>query len=214
MQKVEAQFEILTYDGIDSVLNTFKKVPYAALGHEYLKAFGYNVRPDEYKISYKSFYEVVGKDVFKNLVGNFTVNDFLPKDSYWKKNLDSINNNYTQYFFMEAAVLHRFLDLILLLKEHEYDYEALKINDGFRYPNFNNETGGAFYSQHLWGKAIDLAIGDINKDGIIDEKNDKKIILDFLENNVFLNSGGISRYPNSDVVHFDIRDKKARWNAQ
>lgn len=78
----------------------------------------------------------------------------------------------------------------------------------------NDSTGGAPFSQHQYGKAIDIAVGDVDKDGIVDEINDKKVVLYFLENNVFNNTGGIGRYPETDVVHFDTRENIARWDVQ
>ena len=208
------QKEILTYAEIDSVLNTFQKIPYKQLDKEYLKTTGYIGRPDEYKVSNKSFYKLVGKDVFKNLVGKFTVNDFLPKDKYWNENYNIADSNYIQYFLIDAEVLHRFLDLILWLNKSNYNVNGIKIMDGYRYPSFNSETGGASYSQHLYGKAIDIEIGDINNDGIVDEKNDKNIIIDLLDKKIIKKTGGIGLYPGTQIVHFDTRGKYARWNEQ
>jgi uncharacterized protein YcbK (DUF882 family) len=107
-------------------------------------------------------------------------------------------------------VLHKFLDLILGLGAKGYDKYALKIKDGFRYPRFNNRTGGVRLSQHIYGRAIDLSVGDVNRDGKFTEA-DKKIILFMLENDIIKNSGGVGHYPGTNVVHFDTRGYKARW---
>jgi len=208
------QKEILTYAEIDSVLNTFQKVPYKQIDKEYLKTTGYIGRPDEYKVSNKSFYKLIGNDVFKNLVGKYTVNEFLPKDKLWKENYNIADSNYIQYFLIDAEVLYRFLDLIVLLNKSNYNVNAIKIMDGYRYPAFNSETGGASYSQHIYGKAIDIEIGDINNDSLVDEKNDKKIIIDLLDNKIIKKTGGIGLYPGTQIVHFDTRGKYARWNEQ
>jgi len=208
------QKEILTYAEIDSVLNTFQKISYQQLDKEYLKTTCYIGRPDEYKVSNKSFYKLIGKDVFKNLVGKFTVNEFLPKDKHWKENYNIADSNYIQYFLIDAEVLHRFLDLILWLNKSNYNVKAIKIMDGYRYPAFNSETGGASYSQHLYGKAIDIEIGDINNDGIVDEKNDKNIIIDLLDKKIIKKAGGIGLYSGTQIVHFDTRGKYARWDEQ
>ena len=208
------QKEILTYAEIDSVLNTFQKIPFQQLDKEYLKTTGYIGRPDEYKVYNKSFYKLVGKDVFKNLVGKFTVNEFLPKEKYWKENYNIADSNYIQYFLIDTVVLYRFLDLILWLNKSNYNVNAIKIMDGYRYPAFNSETGGASYSQHLYGKAIDIEIGDINNDGIVDEKNDKNIIIDLLDKKIIKKAGGIGIYPGTQIIHFDTRGKYARWDEQ
>jgi uncharacterized protein YcbK (DUF882 family) len=208
------QKEILTYHEIDSVLNTFQKIPYSKLDTNYLKITGYQGRPDEYKVSNRFFYKLVGFDVFKNLVGKHSVNEFLPKDKFRKENYNLADSNYIQYILIDTAVLHRFLDLILLLKKSGYNDDALTIMDGYRYPAFNNETGGAGFSQHIYGKAIDLEIGDINRDSIIDEIKDKKIIIDLLDKKIIKKSGGIGLYPGTQIVHFDTRGKYVRWKEQ
>jgi uncharacterized protein YcbK (DUF882 family) len=159
----------------------------------------------------KIFYKIVGKDVLKNLVGKFKVNDFLPGDSSRFRNIKSLNSNNIQYICIDKNVLHRFLDLILALEARGYDKYAFIIKDGFRYPNFNNRTGGVSLSQHIYGRAIDLAIGDINKDGKYNEVDDKKIVLLLLENDIIKNSGGVGHYPGTNAIHFDTRGYYARW---
>jgi uncharacterized protein YcbK (DUF882 family) len=203
--------EILTYKGIDSVLDTFEKIPYEKLDAAYLKFSGYDKEMYNEGIKGKIFYKIVGSDVFKNLVGKFKVNDFLPRDSTWIRNMNSIKGNYTQYICIDKEVLHRFLDLIQALGKKGYNKYAFRIKDGFRYPNFNNRTGGAGLSQHIYGKAIDLSIGDIDKDGRFNEATDKKIVLSLLENDIIKNSGGVGSYPGTNAVHFDTRGYKARW---
>jgi uncharacterized protein YcbK (DUF882 family) len=205
------QKEILTYKEIDSVLNTFKRIPYEELDKTYLIFSGYNKDLYKENIKGKIFYKIVGRDVLKNLVGNYIVNDFLPADSSRFRNMNSVNSNYPQYICIDKNVLHRLLDLILALDEKGFDKYAFRIKDGFRYPNFNNRTGGVILSQHVYGKAIDLSIGDINRDGKFDEATDKKTVLLLLENDIIKNSGGVGRYKGTNAVHFDTRGYHARW---
>jgi uncharacterized protein YcbK (DUF882 family) len=212
--KQPVQNDILTYKGIDSVLNTFEKVPYEKLDHAYLKFSGYEQGLYKENIKGKIFYKIVGSGVLKNLVGKFIVNDFLPKDSCYLRNMNSMKSNYTQYMCIDINVLHRFLDLILALEKKGYDKYAFRIKDGFRYPNFNNRTGGVRSSQHIYGRAIDLEIGDINKDGRFNESTDKKIVLSLLENDIIKDTGGVGRYPGTNVVHFDTRGFYSRWKGQ
>lgn len=209
--KQHVQKEILSYKEIDSVLNTFEKIPYEKLDEAYLNLSGY--KKDLYKenIKGKIFYKIVGNDVLKNLVGKFKVNDFLPEDSSRFRNINSINSNNIQYICIDKNVLHRFLDLILALEAKGYDKYAFRIKDGFRYPNFNNRTGGVRLSQHIYGRAIDLSIGDINRDGKFIEETDKRIVLSLLENDIIKNSGGVGHYPGTNAVHFDTRGYYARW---
>jgi uncharacterized protein YcbK (DUF882 family) len=134
----------------------------------------------------------------------------MPKDSRLRK-VYHINLNSFQYFCIEKYILHRFLDLILALKKNGYDEYAFKINDGYRYPRFNELKDGASMSQHIYGRAIDIAIGDINNDGKYKESVDKQIVLSILERRIIKNSGGVGRYINSNVVHFDTRGSYSRW---
>jgi uncharacterized protein YcbK (DUF882 family) len=205
------QKEILTYKGIDSVLSTFEKVPFEKLDEAYLNFSGYNNALFKENIKGKIFYKITGGDVLKNLVGKFKVNDFLPADSSRFRNINSIKSNYTQYLCIDKKVLYRFLDLILALEKKGYDKYAFRIKDGFRYPDFNNRTGGARGSQHIYGRAIDLSIGDIDKDGKFNEATDKKIVLLLLENDIIKNTGGVGHYPGTNAVHFDTRGYNARW---
>ncbi len=208
--------EVLTHIGIDHVLGKIKKVHYYQLNSEYRNSLGYEGRKDKWKVSGKCFYEIPYEIIDKNLIGNFKIRDFLVKDKYYisnKKLKSKRLNSSMQYLLIDVMVLHRFLDLLLFIKRCGYDYHKIRINYSFRYPNFNLNEGGVINSQHMWGKAIDIEVGDINKDGITDEEKDKKIVLDFLEK-IFIKYGGIGRYPGSQTVHFDVRDKKARWNQQ
>lgn len=207
------QKEILTYKGIDSVLNSFTKIPFEKLDQEYLNFSGYELGSFKVDMKYRIFYKIESCDLLKNLVGKFTVIDFMPEDSRLRK-MNSIGINATQYLCIDKYILHRFLDLILALEKKGYDKYAFTINDGFRYPHFNKFKDGATFSQHIYGRAIDLAIGDINKDGKFDEATDKKIVLFIVENNIIKNTGGVGRYPYTNVVHFDTRGCYKRWDYQ
>jgi hypothetical protein len=209
--KHSSKREILTYEGIDSVLDRFEKVPYEKLDTAYLKFSGYDKEMYKEGIRGKIFYRITWEESLKNLVGKFTVNDFLPKDRNWSGSKTSSETVRTQYICINKEVLHRFLDLINRLGEMGYDKYAFRIKDGFRYPNFNNRTGGARLSQHIYGRAIDLSIGDIDRDGKYNEATDKKIVLSLLENDIIKNSGGVGCYPGTNAVHFDTRGYKARW---
>jgi len=209
--KQSSDKEILTYAGIDSVLESLEKIPFEKLDGAYLRFSGYDKEMYRAGIKGKVFYKVAGTDVNKALVGKFTINDFLPQDTLRLKNMNSPKGNYTQYVCIDKEVLHRFLDLIQDLGKKGYNKYAFRIKDGFRYPNFNNRTGGARNSQHIYGQAIDLSIGDIDKDGKFTEAGDKRIVLSLLENDIIKSNGGVGHYPGTNAVHFDTRGYKARW---
>ena len=205
--------DILSDLAIDSVLNSLAKIPFENIESGYLEFSGYDKPFFRIAMSGRTFYKLRNQDLSKKLVGKFTIADFMPKDSRLRKIHPEIDSS-TYYFGMEKYVLHRFLDLILTLKNMGYNDEALMINDGYRYPSFNEYTGGVSGSQHLFGRAIDIAVGDINNDGNYNENFDKKIVLSLIENDIIKNTGGVGRYPNTNVVHFDTRGKYKRWDNQ
>jgi uncharacterized protein YcbK (DUF882 family) len=87
---------------------------------------------------------------------------------------------------------------------------------------FNNilvklKTGAKSYSQHLHGNAIDIVVMDINNDGSSNAA-DVDIVYNILDKEIVRDSGGVGSYKNMgsffsrQMVHFDYRGKKARWN--
>ena len=72
--------------------------------------------------------------------------------------------------------------------------------------------GGASQSQHLYGRAADLVIEDINKDGDI-TNGDKEIALEILEG-IVGNNGGMGLYPGTMTIHIDSRGYAARWHKK
>jgi len=81
----------------------------------------------------------------------------------------------------------------------------------------NKLGGAASKSQHLKGQAIDLIILDINKDGKRNSK-DVDIVYKILDEKIIKNKGGLGSYKNEkgflnkQMIHFDSRGKRVRWN--
>lgn len=194
---------------IDNVLNSFKTVGFQQLDKNYLKETGLD-NPMYYQ---SKFYVIKGEDIFKLLVGKFRVLDFMPKDKYYQQNLKDLKQNHQLFLLLDKRVLYKFLELMIALEKKGYNKNAFVINDGFRYPLYNNKVGGAKGSLHTYGMAIDINVLDIDKNGITN-KADKKIVLDLLENQIIGNLGGVGRYPWSQTVHFDVRGWYARWDKQ
>lgn len=203
------QKPVYTYQEIDKVLSAFPIITYQQLDAKYRKATGLE-NPQYY---YATFYVIQGEDIFKYLVGKFRVLDFLPKDKYYNQNIQNLKANHKIYLLLDKRVLYKFLELMLALEKKGYDKNAFVVNDGFRYPTYNKNVGGATGSLHTYGMAIDVDILDINKNGIAD-KEDKQIVLDLLENHIIAQMGGVGRYPWSQTVHFDVRGWYARWDKQ
>lgn len=205
--------EILTYAGIDSVLNLFEQFTYENMDKDYIEFAGYNDYSKSELMKGRIFYKIKGADTLIPLVGRYRTGQFLPLDKVFYKNISPDDARYFQYLCLDKKIIYRFLDLILTLRKNGYT-DDFEIKDGYRYPSFNKRTGGATFSQHIYGLAIDIYIGDVDKDGIFTEKKDKKIVYDYLDKNIIKNTGGLGRYPGGNVVHFDIRGHRARWDKQ
>lgn len=109
----------------------------------------------------------------------------------------------------DKKVIKIYHALLEYLRNEKYDDQAVYITSFIRTPHYNAQVGGAKCSRHQHGDAIDIKIGDINKDGYSDQK-DVEIIYDYLDR--ALKAGGLGRYKSYPMIlHFDTRGKKARW---
>lgn len=205
------QKPVFSHTLLDSVLDQFPQVRYDQLPENYLSLS--ESESVATVLKYRSYYRVQGEDVFRFVVGHFRVQDFMSKDTFFKTNTACLPEGCTHYWLMDAAVLHKFLDLLLWMREHGYNDSALTINNGHRHPAYNKMKGGVSRSYHMQGMAIDIKVGDINRDGIADAA-DKQVLIKELDTNIIENGGGLGLYPHSDVIHFDTRGYRARWNQQ
>lgn len=90
-------------------------------------------------------------------------------------------------------------ELIRVLEELRAHFMVpIQIVSGLRCPRHNRAIGGVTDSQHLYGTAADIKVGDV----------DSKKIYSWLDER-FPDSKGVGRY--KTFTHFDVREKKARW---
>lgn len=122
---------------------------------------------------------------------------------------------------VDPATRSYYQELKSKLVENGYD-DNLIIVSGIRWKWHNDllnyfKTGAAKNSFHLDAKALDVIVRDVNKDGRAD-KQDVIIVKEILEKDIVRNNGGVGIYLNSNhffskqMVHFDCRGYKARWN--
>jgi uncharacterized protein YcbK (DUF882 family) len=211
--KIYHQKPVMTQQGVDSVLNGLQKLTFNQLDTAYLNYTGYAKPKFKVFVQNRTFYVIKGRDIFKYLVGKHRIKDFLAKDKYYNYNLNHLDKNGWQYFLIDKQVLYKLLFLKQTLRKRGYDENAFWIGFGQRHPQLNKEVGGASVSFHIQGKAIDINILDIDKDGV-PTKADKKIVMDMLENEIIGKYGGVGRYPWSMTIHFDVRGYYARWDHQ
>jgi len=157
------------------------------------------------------FIQIQGFERYRNIIGNIKTYQLLTPDRLIGQHIRIPNLNKTQYLLIDPNLLEKYLQLKTLLRQQNLDANAIEITSCFRNPTYNQLIGGATCSQHQFGKAIDIYVKDLNKDGKEDGK-DRKLIVDLLENELIKNKGGIGTYKsNPKIVHFDTRDKRARW---
>ena len=211
--KTSGQVVVHSKKGISDLLSTLPNLPFSSLDKDYLIQTKYKSKKYKSLVSDANFLIIKGKDIFKFVVGDFRIKDFLPRDDYYYENLRNLEMGKEVYWLIDKKLLFKLLELQNALSKNGYNEKGFSIVNGYRHPAYNEKVGGAKRSRHLLGQALDLQIGDINNDGRANQK-DKSIVLDLLENEVIGNEGGIGKYPGTMSVHFDVRGFKARWDKQ
>jgi len=216
-----AKYSIWTYD----MLNDNKPVKTLTLARELLQQYPTvsflelpaHIKQPYYETKYNlqknilnsRFYLIPRKDLLKKLFFNNRINNFVSKEQqiqdFW------FFQEGQAYVCIDEKLIASLFLLQKKLVQIDCDPGALIINSGYRSPNHNKLAGGAPLSQHLFGKAIDLKIGDINRDGSINQE-DKNIAYKILQLDVIANRGGLGFYPNTQILHMDVRGEHARWN--
>ena len=199
--------KISTYEAVDSMYNTFEKLSYAELPPEYLQHVGLD---GKYAATHyhREFLVIKQEDLFKNMVWDFPVWRFLARDDYffYRK---SLKGN-IQILLLDKTLLYRILDFISALEKRNLNTNGFYVRESFRHPTWNTVRGGACQSQHIFGRAADLVILDIDNNGIVNS-DDKDIALEIFEE-IIGNSGGIGKYPGTKTIHIDVRGYRARWD--
>lgn len=203
------QKDILTKEGIDSVLSTFPSVPYSQLNKTYKDSTDPERRFSE-ELNSQELYLITGDEIYTKVIGHYRVKDFLAKDHFYKTNLKNPGAKNTQCWLIDKNVLYMMLELIHKLDEGGYDKYGFHIRTSHRHPAYNQKLNGAKYSQHMFGRAIDIGVDDVDRDGEAD-LDDKAILYDLLQD-IVGNKGGLGLYPGKMSLHFDCRGHRARWD--
>ena len=77
------------------------------------------------------------------------------------------------------------------------------VTSGYRPPDYNREVGGVSNSTHIDGLAADIYCEGLTTDQLYD-----------ICDQVIGQQGGVGHYPQSGIVHVDVRGYRARWCDQ
>ena len=116
----------------------------------------------------------------EKLTEHFKVKEFACKDG-------------TDVIFIETDLAE------VLEKIRNHFNKAVHITSGYRTVAHNIKCGGAIFSQHCYGMAVDIYITGVPP---------KEIAL--YAQTLLPDTGGIGLYPS--FVHIDVRETKSRWN--
>jgi len=217
--KTRDRVEIFCYDifnkneyiddkkSIEDILSTFKKVHLSDLPKDYLASSKLNHVTYQSLTQNITFYVLKKRDCYKKILGNNRIQSLISKDKRYRSTW--YFSNEILYWGIDKRVLYKALELQDALSQKQFDRDAIQITSGHRTPQQNKAVGGASQSRHIKGEALDLWIGDINKDGVY-TKEDKQIVLELCDKKIIGNKGGIGLYPGTQVVHIDVRGRRAR----
>ncbi len=195
---------------IEQILSSFEVATLDQLPKKYLEHSQLSSKKYASLVQSLKFYKISKTDCYRKIVGNNRILNLISKDSKYNKTWYFSTD--TLYWGIDKSILFKVIELQDILSKKGYNRDGFDIRSGHRTPMYNTKIGGASKSRHIKGQAIDMTIGDINRDGVF-TKEDKEIVLDICEKQVIKNKGGIGLYPGTRSVHIDVRGYRARWNS-
>ena len=197
---------VTTKAEVDRILSGFRRIPSAQVPKAYLRQSDMD-GASAYRPAY--FYVVQRKDLHRRIIGRNRLVQLVSRDTRYHSSF--LFRDRQLYLGIDPDILPKAIELQDRLRERGYDPNGLRITSGHRTPSHNRIVGGALASRHQRGDALDMHIGDIDRNGSV-ESRDKQIVLNILEGTVIGGRGGIGLYPGTRVVHMDLRGHRARWN--
>ena len=168
-------------------------------------------KKDSVVYAHKLIRRVDGFDRYRYVAGRYRARDFMTPQRILAGRVPIPHPAKTQFLVLDPPVLERLMEIEEHLESEGLDAEALTVTSGFRNPAYNRLIKGAAKSRHQHGDAIDISVGDVNRDGRSDLQDTEHVYALALK--VIGNGGGVGRYRNHEqLVHIDTRGRRARWS--
>lgn len=120
------------------------------------------------------------------------------------KNFYKIEFESSDGFPMPKTVLDNIIVLANNIQNvRDFLNEPILINSGYRSKEHNRIVGGVNNSQHLLGKAADIAMKNYTSKELV-------LIFQNLMSKNIIKNGGLGLY--NGFIHYDIRENPTRWN--
>ena len=190
---------------VKAIFDRFGRIPARDLPKEFRARTGLNKKVTTELFNGREFFIVRKRDLYRKIAGNNRLMSVISADNGYRRH--SMWSDEPFYVYIDRKVLYLLLDIQDELEQAGLDRDGIRIISGHRTPGHNSNVGGKKESRHLTGDALDLMIGDINRDGK-EDRQDKKIIIPIL-NRLVGKNGGLGVYARS--VHIDVRGYRARW---
>lgn len=191
------QTPVETWAEAKKVLEALPTVRYRDLPEAYVERSGQDRSPFARRLRRRTYVVVDGDARHRFIAGRTRLSALMGGDE--------------KYLLVDPRLVRTLVRLRHWLKKEGYDPDGYVVREGFRPPTLNEDVGGAPKSRHIYGEAVDLVRGDLDRDG--DEDQDDKAILLRAAEAVIGNRGGVGRYPGSETVHIDVRGRRARWDS-
>lgn len=212
-ERAEMHLYDLTHDNpvvtsrsqVRSVFSEFKQIRYADIPKEFRNRTGMNQREIRGRLKKLKFYAVQKKDLYRRIAGNDRLIKLVSADNRFRT--ATLFSEQEFYFALDTKVIYLLLDIRKQMQESDLDPDEIHIISGYRTPDHNERVGGKSESRHQLGDAIDLMIGDVNRDQRKDREDKKAVVPVF--NRVVGSKGGFGKYARS--LHIDTRGYRARW---
>ena len=154
----------------------------------------------------------------QQLSSHFKASQFLPV-----RPADYRDGIWPQPLLIQMPLLEKLEAVLEVLAENGKPTPTLTILSGYRTPSHNKRVGGATYSRHMYGDAVDFIV-DANGDGKMDDLNgDGKVSRSDLSwllsrlarKSVPVTAGGTGAYESHGkaeaFLHMDARGRTAYW---